>query len=110
MVATQVSFDFYTKESPYDDDDLYEPYTVIARDLAGEIIYEETTTPDEVCFLNFTLNGGIHSVEVSGTSFVIDNVDIGELVHAPEPASMLLLGSGLVGMAAVGRKKFFKKA
>lgn len=32
-----------------------------------------------------------------------------EVASIPEPATILLLGSGLVVIAGIGRKKFFKK-
>lgn len=32
-----------------------------------------------------------------------------DIKPTPEPATMLMLGSGLIGLAALGRKKFFKK-
>jgi len=33
----------------------------------------------------------------------------GDIKPVPEPATMLLLGTGIIGLAALGRKKFQKK-
>jgi hypothetical protein len=44
----------------------------------------------------FTIFGDVDSLTVASQA-------------VPEPATMLLLGSGLIGLAGYGRKKFFKK-
>jgi uncharacterized protein (TIGR03118 family) len=46
---------------------------------------------------------------IPGDGMVEDHGLFGSLTPVPEPTTMLLLGSGLIGLAGYGRKKFFKK-
>ena len=73
--------------------------------VATSSVLTTTSTPT---FLSSGYGGNADLVTVTGSSlnFVMDDVTFGpSVVATPEPASVLLMGTGLVGLFAVSRRK-----
>lgn len=113
------TFGFYltsTYGTWYSEDDLN------GTGQAQMLMYEAKGDPVEINGQHFTTDEDHWYVAMEGADqldwpYGSGNIDYNDFVlqvesvqPVPEPATMLLLGSGLIGLAGMGRKKFFKKS
>lgn len=74
----------------------------------GSVVVDDGFVANDSLYIEYWDDQGQQLVRADVYS--VQFIDKGDAPSAvPEPATMLLLGSGLIGLAGYGRKKFFKE-
>lgn len=81
--------------------------TVFADELThrGDILMFSGLAGAESARVTFAIRDGLRFMKGNGNAPFLLRISAADPVHAPEPASMLLLGTGLAGVIAVRRRR-----
>lgn len=99
------SVDSYNSISFYNGNDLVQSFTG-SQVISPSIANGNQTAPSTNVYVNFMDLGKFDRFTLTSTSyaFEVDNIAVGN-APVPEPATMLLFGTGLFGLAAVARRR-----